>query len=239
MWVQAGFVYQLAQPPDFGGRPVLLGSDQLPDGFHDATAGAGVEPFQHNVPAGNASNDAPKRPRLQIPGLGGGAGAVHRNPPTGQPGQNCQPSYPSHLTKAGHYPIPARQGRNQFGGRFPTTAQPATWKTATAIKGNPQMRQRAQEFIGRVERDNGRLSDPQEIASLQAALAELQARSVNGLTAQEREDMESLEETLSILQPPIQPKALGGLSWNLWKKPSPSCRIPRRWEPCLKGTATT
>ena len=85
--VQAGFVYQLAEPPDFGGRPVLLGSDQLPDGFHDATAGAGVEPFQQNVPAGNASNDAPQRPRRQIPGLGGGAGAVHRNPPTGQPGQ--------------------------------------------------------------------------------------------------------------------------------------------------------
>ncbi len=70
------------------------------------------------------------------------------------------------------------------------------------------MRQKAQEFIGRVERDNGKLSDPQEIASLQAALAELQARSVNGLTAQEREDMESLEETLSILQ---DPEAMGAL----------------------------
>lgn len=70
------------------------------------------------------------------------------------------------------------------------------------------MRQRAQEFIGRIERDNGQLSDPQEIASLQAALAELQARSVSGLTPQERETLESLEETLSILQDPEAMEAL-------------------------------
>ena len=69
------------------------------------------------------------------------------------------------------------------------------------------MRQRAQEFIGRIERD-GQLSDPQEIDSLQAALAELQARSVNGLTSQERETLESLEETLSILQDPEAMEAL-------------------------------
>ena len=70
------------------------------------------------------------------------------------------------------------------------------------------MRQRAQEFIGRIERDNGQLSDPQEIASLQADLAELQARSVNGLTSQERETLESLEETIAILQDPEAMEAL-------------------------------
>lgn len=70
------------------------------------------------------------------------------------------------------------------------------------------MRQRAQEFISRIERDNGQLSDPQEIASLQTALAKLQARSVNGLTSQERETLESLEETIAILQDPEAMEAL-------------------------------
>ena len=53
--MQAGLVYQLAEQPDFGGRP-LLGSDQLPDVFHDSAAGAGVEPFHQFVPVLRGQN---------------------------------------------------------------------------------------------------------------------------------------------------------------------------------------
>lgn len=81
----------------------------------------------------------------------------------------------------------------------------------SASNSNPQitrMRQRAKDFIERTQRNNGQLSDPQEIASLQAALAKLQARNVNGLTPQEREDMASLEETIAVLQDPKAMEAL-------------------------------
>lgn len=81
----------------------------------------------------------------------------------------------------------------------------------TASNSNPRitrMRQRAKDFIERIQRNNGQLSDPQEIASLQADLAKLQARSIHGLTLQEREDMASLEETISVLQDPKAMEAL-------------------------------
>lgn len=82
---------------------VLLGMIRFNFDMADAVFGeqgsersaTGVSPVAvghdlHNVwvmPAGNTSNDASNVTACKIPGLVRGAGAVHWNPPTSQPGQ--------------------------------------------------------------------------------------------------------------------------------------------------------
>lgn len=64
------------------------------------------------------------------------------------------------------------------------------------------MRERAIEFLDRVERNNGQPADPQRIAFLHAELNRLRARGEDGLSPEEREHLFSLEETIAVLQDP-------------------------------------
>lgn len=71
------------------------------------------------------------------------------------------------------------------------------------------IRQQVVEFLDQVQRNNGQLADQQELEPLESQLTALRARSVNGgLSPQERETLESLEETLSILGDPDEMEAL-------------------------------
>lgn len=69
------------------------------------------------------------------------------------------------------------------------------------------MRQRAVEFLDRMQLNNGQ-ADPQEIASLQAELAQLRARDNDILSPREHERLTSLEETIAVLQDPEAMEAL-------------------------------
>lgn len=69
------------------------------------------------------------------------------------------------------------------------------------------MRQRAVEFLDRMQRNNGQ-ADPEEIASLQAELVRLRGRGNGGLSPQEQERLTSLEETIAVLQDPEAMEAL-------------------------------
>lgn len=86
-------------------------------------------------------------------------------------------------------------------GWSPTTGKPARLD-ASNKNGGPTMRQRAIEFLDRVERSNGQLADPQKIAAMETELAELQARGEDSLSTEERERLFSLEETIAVLQDP-------------------------------------
>lgn len=69
--------------------------------------------------------------------------------------------------------------------------------------------QQVVKFLDRVQRNDGRLTDQREMESLESRLAALRERSVDrGLSPQERETLESLEETLSILGDPEEMEAL-------------------------------
>ena len=69
--------------------------------------------------------------------------------------------------------------------------------------------QQVAKFLDQVQRNNGQLADQQELESLESQLTALRAQSVNkGLSPQERETLESLEETISILGDPEEMEAL-------------------------------
>lgn len=69
--------------------------------------------------------------------------------------------------------------------------------------------QQVVEFLEQAQRNDGQLTDQREMEALESRLAALWARSVDGgLSPQERETLESLEETLSILGDPEEMEAL-------------------------------
>ena len=69
--------------------------------------------------------------------------------------------------------------------------------------------QQVVKFLEQVQRNDGLLADRREMESLESRLAALRERSVDrGLSPQERETLESLEETLSILGDPEEMEAL-------------------------------
>lgn len=71
------------------------------------------------------------------------------------------------------------------------------------------VKQQVAKFLDQVQRNNSQLADQQELESLERQLTTLRARNVNGgLSPQERETLESLEETISILGDPEEMEAL-------------------------------
>lgn len=69
--------------------------------------------------------------------------------------------------------------------------------------------QQVVKFLDQVQQNNGQLTDQQELDSLESQITALRAQNVNGgLSPQEREILESLEETLSILGDPEEMEAL-------------------------------
>lgn len=71
------------------------------------------------------------------------------------------------------------------------------------------VRQQVTEFLDLAAKNNGRLTARQEIESLKSDLAALRARgTAGGLSLQEREGVEALEETIAILEDPEEMEAL-------------------------------
>ena len=71
------------------------------------------------------------------------------------------------------------------------------------------VRQQVTEFLDRVERNNGQPTNQQEIDALKSELAALEARrAACGLSSQEREELEALEETISIMEDPEEVEAI-------------------------------